>query len=375
MTTDSTLERLFMPFNIRGLALRNRVVMSPMTRQLSPNGIPGGDVAEYYARRADLGLIITEGTWIDHPSASYDPNVPDFFGEPALAGWAAVVEAVHAAGGRIMPQLWHAGLIDMKTMDGSPLKVGKHVLGPSGMLGGFGRPVEKYGDPMPIEEIEKIIGAFGESAGNAYKLGFDGVALHGAHGYLIDQFLWKYTNLRDDFYGGDLIRRSNFAAEIVKACRRRTTADFPISFRISQWKLQGYDAVLGENPNELEAIIAPLVAAGVDMFDCSQRRFWEPAFKGSDLNLAGWVKKLTGLPTMTVGSVGLDAEMIESLGGGQVGHPVSIERVLNALDRGDFDLVGVGRAILADHQWLTKIKSGAHHTLLPFSRDLLSTLI
>jgi 2,4-dienoyl-CoA reductase-like NADH-dependent reductase (Old Yellow Enzyme family) len=375
VATDSNLDKLLTPFNIRGLTLRNRVVMSPMTRQLSPNGIPGDDVAAYYARRADLGLIITEGTWINHHSASNDPNVPDFFGERALAGWTTVVRAVHAAGGRIMPQLWHAGLIDMKTMDGGPLEAAKHVLGPSGMLGGYGRPVEKYGEPMPVEDIEQIIEAFGDAAHSAYELGFDGVALHGAHGYLIDQFLWKQTNLRDDYYGGDLTRRCNFAAEIVKACRRRTTTDFPISYRISQWKLQDYAAVLAETPAELEAILAPLVKAGVDMFDCSQRRFWEPAFEGSDLNLAGWVKKLTGLPAMTVGSVGLDAEMMESLGGGQVGHPVSIERVLTALDRGDFDLVGVGRAVLADPQWLKKVESGAHNTLLCFSRESLGALI
>jgi 2,4-dienoyl-CoA reductase-like NADH-dependent reductase (Old Yellow Enzyme family) len=374
VATDSSFETLLAPFNIGKLVLPNRIVMSPMTRQLSPNGIPGLDVAAYYARRADLGLIITEGTWINYPGASNDANIPDFFGDPALMGWAAVAKAVHAAGGRIMPQLWHAGLIDTKTMDGGPLKVANDVCGPSGMLGGYGRFVEKCGEPMSVEDIEGIIEAFGDAAQSAYEIGFDGVALHGAHGYLIDQFLWKHTNLRDDYYGGDLARRSNFAAEIIKACRRRTAPDFPISFRISQWKLQDYEAVLSETPRELETILSPLVDAGVDMFDCSQRRFWEPTFRGSELNFAGWVKKLTGLPTMTVGSVGLDAEMVESLGGGKVARPVSIERVLSALDRGDFDLVGVGRAVLADPEWLKKVRRGAHDTLRPFSRELLSAL-
>ena len=143
--------------------------------------------------------------------------------------------------------------------------------------------------------------------------------------------------------------------------------------RISQWKGQDYGARLVQNPSELEAFLAPLIKAGVDAFDCSQRRFWEPEFEGSDLSLAGWVKKISGLPTMTVGSVGLDKELIETLYGA-TSAPVSLDRLLALFDRGDFDLVGVGRAMVANPDWANIIKDGDFGALKSYSPESLATL-
>ena len=148
-----------------------------------------------------------------------------------------------------------------------------------------------------------------------------------AHGYLIDQFFWSPLNQRTDRYGGSPRARGQFGAEVVAECRRRVGPDFPILLRISDWKLIDYRRRLAENPQELEELLAPLVDAGVDLFDCSQRRFWEPTFAGSDLNLAGWTKKVTGVPTMTVGSVGLDCDLMESFVEGRHG-----QRNLRSLD-------------------------------------------
>lgn len=365
-------DTMFSPFRLGSIQLKNRIVMSPMTRSFSPLGVPGSNVAEYYARRADTGLIVTEGAWIPHASASNDPSAPRFHGADALAGWSRVVKDVHAAGGLIIPQLWHVGLFG-EMSGGRVVPKSDRQLGPSGLLGAIGGHPVAHGEPMSLAQIQDLVAAYGESAANACALGFDGVALHGAHGYLIDQFLWDKTNRREDDYGGDISRRSRFAAEVVRECRRRTRPDFPIVFRMSQWKLQDYNAQLATNPAELEAIVKPLVDAGVDLFDCSQRRFWEPIFSDSPLNFAAWVKHITGRPAMTVGSVGLDMDLMSSLGG-ELSKPASLEKLFVSLERDEYDLVGVGRAILVDPHWVQKIRRGAFGELLPFSAAALASL-
>src|ERR1700685_589188 len=123
-------DTMFSPFRVCSLELKNRVVMSPMSRYMSPQGIPGANVAEYYARRANTGLIITEGSWIPHDSASNDDSVPRFYGEDSLAGWAHVVNRVHSAGGLIMPQLWHVGHFG-KLQDDMLVPISDRQLGPS----------------------------------------------------------------------------------------------------------------------------------------------------------------------------------------------------------------------------------------------------
>jgi 2,4-dienoyl-CoA reductase-like NADH-dependent reductase (Old Yellow Enzyme family) len=359
---------LFDPAEIGGLILRNRWVMSPMTRAFSPGGIPGPDVAAYYRRRAEggAGLIVTEGTWIPHPSASNDANVPCFHGE-ALGGWSHVVHEVHEAGGRIIPQLWHVGLIEKPRVEGiysEASSAGAHQLGPSGWVSGTGVLPRKLREPMRERDIEDIIAAYAQAAGSALRLGFDGLELHGAHGYLIDQFFWRLTNFRDDRFGGTTVDRSRFAAEVIRACRRQTHPRFPISLRISQWKVQDFDAKLADTPEELQELLAPLVDAGVDVFHCSQRRYWDPEFSKSSLNLAGWVRKLTGRATITVGSVGLGEDL----------SPDGIDRLTAMFDRDEFDMVAVGRAMLADPQWTVKMKTGDIQALRGFNRALLKCL-
>jgi len=359
---------LFSPFEFKGITLQNRIVMAPMTRSKSPAGIPGPDVAAYYRRRAenDVGLIITEGTTVAHPAASMDDNVPQFHGD-ALAGWRRVVAEVHAAGGRIMPQLWHVGSVrNPRKGVGNP-EVSS--VSPSGLS----RPGKRVGEPMTEQQIAAVVRAFAEGARDARECGFDGVEVHGAHGYLLDQFFWDGLNERDDDYGGDLTSRARFAVEIVRAIRAETGPDFPLLFRFSQWKQQDYGARLASTPEELERFLAPLVAAGVDLFHCSQRRFWEPEFEGSDLNLAGWTKKLSGKPAMTVGSVGLSGEFIAAFAG-ESSEAVGIDGLIERIERQEFDLVAVGRAILADPLWARKIREGRYDELQSFTREALATL-
>ena len=357
-----TAQALFTPFTLKNLTLPNRIVMAPMTRSLSPGGIPGEDVAAYYRRRAEGGggLIVTEGTYPPHPPAGFDPKVPRLYGEGALRGWTRVVDQVHSAGGHIFSQLWHVGL---QVSSGPPPAEGEHPVGPSGEFA------------MTQKDIDAAIEGYAQAAGSARDIGFDGVELHGAHGYLIDQFFWEKTNQRTDRYGGDLVARTRFAAEAVRTVRRRVGPEFPVALRISQWKIGDYEAKLAKTPAELDQFLRPLVDAGVDIFHCSQRRFWDAEFEGSNLNLAGWTKKLTGKPTITVGSVTLDADFTKSFGSPDSTPVTGIDELIDRLERGEFDLVAVGRALIANPEWAAKAKAGALADLRPFDRGLLTSLL
>jgi 2,4-dienoyl-CoA reductase-like NADH-dependent reductase (Old Yellow Enzyme family) len=368
VTTHSTAA-LFTPFVLARLVLPNRIVMAPMTRSQSPGGVPDDHVVGYYRRRAEhgVGLIVTEGTAIAHPAAVGNPRIPRFHGDDALAGWAKVVAAVHVAGGRIMPQLWHVG---MARKAGSEPNPEAPSVGPSGLdLTGA-----LVGEPLTETAIAAIIEAYAQGAADAQRIGFDGIELHGAHGYLIDQFFWERTNKRTDRYGGDAVARTRFAVEVIRACRARTSPDFPIVLRFSQWKIQQYDVRPITSPDELARFLAPLAAAGVTAFHCSTRRFWLPEFEGSDLNLAGWTKKLTGLPTITVGSLGLDHAFMS--GPQEATYPplAGLDAIARMIERGDVDLVAVGRALLADPAWAEKVRAGRLDTVIPYTSDALKTL-
>ncbi len=364
-----SLDSLFSPFQVKTLKLPNRIVMAPMTRSFSPGGVPTPQVAEYYRRRAEaaVGLIVSEGTVVNRPSASNDPNVPRFCGEDALLAWKQVIDSVHAAGGVMAPQLWHVGAARNRRTDWV-------APGPVDSPSGLSSPGKQFGPAMTDAAIADTISAFARAAGDAKLLGFDAVELHGAHGYLIDQFFWHGTNQRTDRYGGaTLPLRGKFAADILAAVRAEVGPDYPVIIRLSQWKQQDFAVRMAATPQEMEAWLRPLADAGANIFHCSQRRFWEPEFDGSDLNFAGWAKKLTGKPTITVGSVGLTGEFIAAFGG-ESSQPASLDELLRRLDRGDFDLVAVGRALINDPQWVIKIRDGRRDELLDFSPSSLATL-
>lgn len=344
---------LFRPTKVGRLLLANRIMMSPMTRSFSPGGVPGKDVAAYYARRAvgGVGLIVTEGIGIDHPTAIDDPSVPHLYGQSALDGWKCVVDAVHDAGGLILAQLWHQGPLRNHAISLQPHLKGSR---PSGLWGtpGVVSYSRDYIDsviaetrPMDTGEIDAVIAAYASAARAALDVGFDGVEVHGAHGYLVDAFLWRDTNRRTDHYGGSIGGRTAFAVEVVRAIRKAVGEGGTIMFRYSQHKQQDYKARLADTSSELAELLEPLVLAGVDAFDVSCRRFWERAFGESDLTLAGWTKKLTGLPTVAVGSAGLEAG----------GSPQAAARLIAG---GQFDMIGVGRSILHDPEWAAKVLNG-----------------
>jgi 2,4-dienoyl-CoA reductase-like NADH-dependent reductase (Old Yellow Enzyme family) len=366
MNTDS----LFRPFSLKTLNTKNRIVMAPMTRSFSPGGVPTAGVAEYYAKRAagEVGLILSEGTVINRPSSSADPNIPHFYGTEALAGWENVIKGVHQAGAQMGPQIWHQGIMDNHTSGWLP---STPFEGPSSL----NKPGFENGVPMTDAAIADTIAAFGQAATDAKTLGFDTVEIHGAHQYLIDQFFWDGTNNRTDIYGGKtLAERTRFGVEVIKEVRKRVGEDFALIIRLSQFKPAAYDFKLAKNEQELEQWLTPLAEAGIDIFHCSQRRFWEPEFEGSDLNFAGWAKKVTGKATISVGSVGLDGDFFGAFAG-QSSQPSSLDELVRRMDRGDFDLVAVGRPLLADPNWVEKIKYNRTEELKGFSKEALMELV
>ncbi|KAA1004057.1 NADH:flavin oxidoreductase [Paraburkholderia panacisoli] len=364
---------LFRPFRVKSLELKNRIVMAPMTRAKAPGGIPEYANVAYYQRRAaaDVGLILSEGTVVNRPASRNEPGVPFFHGHAALDGWKKVIDVVHSEGGRMGPQIWHVGSLGGK----SGWEPGSPVESPSGLVA----PGKERGVQMSDENIADTISAFARAAGEAKRLGFDTLEIHGAHGYLIDQFFWADTNRRPDGYGGTTLKeRSRFASEIVAAVRAMVGDNFPIILRVSQWKQQDYSARLAESPAAMADWLGPLVDAGVDMLHCSQRRFWEPEFPDDDgqngLNFAGWAKKLTGALTISVGSVGLSGDAVDSFAGKRSTN-IGLERLIERMEREEFDLIAVGRALLGDPQWAEKIKAGAHADLNGFDPSAFAELI
>ncbi|MEL6369633.1 MAG: NADH:flavin oxidoreductase [Pseudomonadota bacterium] len=359
---------LFKPFKGGKLDLPNRIVMAPMTRSFSPGNVPGDDVAAYYKRRAEggVGLIISEGVSPNTITATGTPNVPNIVTENAKAGWKQVVDDVHASGGQIAIQLWHEGPFR------NPKKT-DHPDVPSWSASGFKMPDKQLWEPMTEAEVETAITEFVDAAVASKEAGFDAVEFHGAHSYLLDSFFWDQTNNRADKWGGDWEGRTRIATEIIKRTRALLGDGYPLIIRLSQWKQQDFDALSAANPDELEKWLTPLVDAGIDVIHCSQRRFWEPTFEGSDLNFAGWAKKVTGKPSISVGSVGLSGEFTAAYSG-EVSKPASLDNLVERMERDEFDLIAVGRALLQDPDWALKVREGRMDELKDFTREAIGVL-
>ncbi len=363
MNTENTLalrdiEILFRPFQHRKIQLSSRLVMAPISRNFAEDGIPTPDLALYYRRRAEneLGLIITEGCAIDDPAAAADPYTPHFFGGAALRSWKRVCRTVHATGCKIIPQLLHAGLA--RPVEENATSPEQEPIGPSGI-----HPVslQQIAPPMSRSRIQEVAASFARAAAHARRLCFDGVEIQGGHGFLIDQFLWAATNHRTDEFGGDLPRSVRFALEVVHAVRKAVGRNFPILFRLSQWKPEHYSARLANTPEELAAIVLPLSDAGVDIFDCSSQYYDTPEFDGSPRTLAGWVRSITGKPVIGSGAVGVERT-----------PRTSLQEMLN---RREMDLIALGRALMADYAWAHKMHQGLENSIFPFSSQSLGRLI
>ena len=360
---------LLRPLRVGRLTLKNRFVMPGMQRAWCEDGAPTVKLRDYYRRRAegDTALVVCEACAVDHPSAASNPMFARL-GDRTTAAWRDCVDAVHRAGGRIFLQLWHQGAVDTG-------KAGPDftALSPSGLE----KPGKAFGRAATAAELNEIGDAFARGASAAKELGADGVEVHACHGYLLDQFLWPEINLRTDRYGGADIRdRVAFPAEVLGKVRAAVGPDYPVSIRLSQWKEADYEATVAESPEELGQLVAALGEA--DIFHVSTRRFWTPEWpdRDADRGLAAWVKEFTDAPVIAVGSVGLDVDVMATLTGQEATPtgPGRIADLVRRFERGDFDLISIGRSLIGDPDWVAKMRDGRGPEIRPFRRTDLEWL-
>lgn len=213
------MSKLLEPLAVGALELPNRVVMAPLTRNRAtmPGRVPNGLMRDYYAQRASAGMILTEATSVEPMGVGY-PNTPGIWSQGQVEGWKAVTRAVHEAGGRILLQLWHVGRISHSRYHDGAMPVAPSAIAPSGHVSMI-RPQTPYETPRALEadEIPAIVEAFRRGAENAKAAGFDGVEIHGANGYLLDQFLQDGSNKRTDAYGGPVENRARLHLDVTDA--------------------------------------------------------------------------------------------------------------------------------------------------------------
>ena len=329
--------------------------MAPMTRNKSPGGIPTDEVVAYYERRArgEVGLIITEGVEVSHDSSSAYPDVPRLDSVNARDGWKKVVEAIKKNDGAVIAQLWHCGGFRKKGMGPVPEV-------PGFTASGLTRPEKNVAHAMDLDDIQQVIDAYAQDAKWCEEIGFDGVEIHGAHGYLIDNFFWSGTNKREDVYGGELENRSQLAADITAAIRAKVSKEFIVGLRFSQWKQQDYEARLASTPEELKRVLTPPAEAGLDYLHSSMRRFWESEF--DIIKPKKNRKGKTGLPTISVGSVGLDGDFID-----RTFYLFYLESIEDISDVRIL-IPAVGRALISDPEWVIKMKEGRLQDVIPYTK-------
>ncbi|MER7081887.1 2,4-dienoyl-CoA reductase [Saccharopolyspora kobensis] len=344
------------PVRLGGTELPNRAVVAPMSRvSTAGDGVPTERMTDYYREFAlgGFGLITTEGTYTDERHSQAYPDQPGLTSEAHAAGWREVVRAVHDAGGRIALQLMHAGALsqlDRPTIAPSAVAPkGAKMPAYGGGAGPFRTPAE-----ATEAEIAQAIAGFAATAARAREAGFDAVEVHGANGYLVDQFITDYTNLRSDRYGGSVANRAHFAAEVLRAVRAAVGPDFPVGIRLSQTKVNDFEHRWPGGVGEAEVIFGSVAAAGADYLHlASEGRDWaESAQLAPGVTITRLAKEITGLPVIANGGMH---------------EPARAESLLSG---GEADLVALGRGALANPDWPRLLAGGG--PLREFDRAMLT---
>jgi 2,4-dienoyl-CoA reductase-like NADH-dependent reductase (Old Yellow Enzyme family) len=358
-TTAHDCPRLFDPLRLKGLELPNRCAVAPMTRiSATAEGTPTERMARYYQRfaRGGFGLVITEGIYTDQAYAQGYPDQPGL-GDPAqAAAWRPLVRRVHDAGGRIFAQLMHAGALSQANRFRDDT-VAPSAIRPKGtqmpIYGGEG--AYRLPRAMTTDEIDQAIDGFARAARLAREVaGFDGVEIHGANGYLLDQFLTDYSNHRTDEWGGDLERRIRLSVEVVHAVRRAVGDEVPVGIRISQSKVNDFAHRWAEAAPGAATVFGGLAAAGVDYFHITEFEAWRPAFGDEGPSLVAHARRAAP-EAIIIANGGLH----DPLRAGQL------------LDEGA-DVIAVGRGALANPDWPRRV--AAAQPLQPFDPSVLAPL-
>lgn len=324
--------------------VKNRVGVAPMTRtSATPEGLATDQMAEYYASfaRGGFGFVITEGTYTDELYSQCYFNQPGLVNEEQANAWKKVVDTVHEAGAQIIVQLEHAGALSQGNRFKSKNLAPSEVL-PKGEPLSFYGGSDKFSTPRAAtkEDIEQVIQGFIESSLRAKQAGFDGVEIHGANGYLLDQFLTDYTNQRTDEYGGTAENRVRILVEISTAVRAAVGPEFTIGIRISQAKVNDYAHKWAGGEEDAKVIFGQLRKAGLDYIHVTEYKAWEPAFEKGGPSLVELAKKYAKTIIIANGQLESPSKASEIIGHDQA------------------DLVTLGKGALANHDWVERVQQG-----------------
>jgi 2,4-dienoyl-CoA reductase-like NADH-dependent reductase (Old Yellow Enzyme family) len=333
-----TEEKLFTEFRIKDFVLKNRIGVAPMTRMSSPGGgIPRRDVLDFLVRRAESGcaIVYTEAIVTDYESAQGYPRQARILTQPQIEAWKPVVRKIQDQGAIAIMQMFHCG-----RMAWPEVNPAGRVIAPSAIAPQQDNPLT--GSPYSVPEamskfdIEHVITGFVETAKGAVEAGFDGIEIHGAHGYLINQFLSAYSNQRDDDYGGSVENRCRFALETIRAVQDVVPGERLLTFRISNWGIADMEVSLFESREEYQEVIRHLSRTPLDALSVSTYEYSQNAF-GSDSNMAQITREVTDLPLMICGGIH-DRDSAE-----------------DAL--GSADIVLSGKSLLLDPDWVEHVKA------------------
>jgi 2,4-dienoyl-CoA reductase-like NADH-dependent reductase (Old Yellow Enzyme family) len=292
----------------------------------------------YYTKfaRGGFELIITEGVYTDDKYSQGYLNQPGIINEEQTHAWKKITDSLHQEGSKIFIQLMHAGAISQGS------RFMKETVGPS-VVQPKGKQMKFYGGdgPFPIpkelskEDIAEVIKGFAQAAKHAKEAGFDGVEIHGANGYILDQFLTDYTNQRKDEYGGSTENRVRLLVEVSTAVRKAVGQDFTVGIRISQSKVNDYFHKWADKEKDAEIIFGNLAQAGLDFIHVTEFEAWQPAFS----NIEALAKKYSQLPVISNGSLH---------------DPI---KAISMIEKGETDVITLGRGALANHDWVNKVKN------------------
>lgn len=350
---------LFTPLRVgTALSLPNRLVVAPMTRvSATADGHATALMADYYEAFAagGFGLVITEGIYTDKAYAQgylFQPGLAD---DAQRDAWRAVVDRVHGQGGRIVAQLMHAGALSQ----GNPYRdtaKGPSAVLPKGQQMAFYRGEGPYRLPeaMSADDIAEAIDGFAQAARRAQQAGFDGVEIHGANGYLLDQFLTAHTNVRNDGYGGSLDKRLRLTVDVIQAVRQATSAPFVVGVRCSQGKVNDFTHKWEGGEADAAHIFRTLGAQQIDYLHTTEFEAWRPAFGEHGASLAALARQHVSVPVLANGSLH-DATQAEGM-----------------LARQEADFVSLGRGALTHADWPARLRAGAARET--FDRGLLAPI-
>ena len=330
---------LFTPFQLKNLTLKHRIGVAPMTRMSSPgDSIPRQDVLDFLIRRAKNGaaIVYTEAIITDYESAQGYPGQARMLTQRQIDAWQPVVKAIQNEGSVAIMQMFHCG-----RMSWPEINPANRVIAPSPITPKQNNPLTQEPYPVPDEmtefDINHVINGFVETAKGAVEAGFDGIEIHGAHGYLINNFLSSYSNQRTDSYGGSVENRFRFAHEVIQAVHKVVPEDRLLAFRIANWGVADMEVSLFESKAEYQAIIKMLSKEPIDVISVSTYGYKDKAF-GTDQNVAEITREVTDLPLMICG---------------QIYDRASAEDALKSAD-----IALSGKSILLNPNWVEDIRAG-----------------